>query len=199
MEIRCSGCEKRFVLPEEKIPQVPEFAVKCPGCGEKIVVEQQMEKDNSTQVPPGETIEPDFFPPGSSVAFIFIPEQDIYSRISGILEQKNYYISTARDIREGVLKLRLNEYQVIILRDEEQFFPLLEEVNSWPGRKRRDVNCILIGSSAPSMHQQEAFYRGVNFYLNIDDKDKIDELLEQVLKGFSDYNEPWRMALTMDM
>ena len=49
------------------------------------------------------------------------------------------------------------------------------------------------------MHQQEAFYRGVNFYLNMDDKDKIDELLEQVLKGFSDYNEPWRMALTMDM
>ncbi len=204
MELRCSSCQKKIFLPAEKIPDVPRFALKCPGCGQRIVVENEAvakERDSSAeaqQVKPTKSIEPDFFPPGTNVAFLFVFNKEIRLKAREFFQEKSFYLSTAEDVQEGVLKLRLNEYQLILLEDREEFSPLLGEINSWPGKKRRNVNCLLIGDKAPSMHQQEAFYRGVNFYLNINDKDRIDDLLGQALNGFAIYNEPWNMALVAE-
>ena len=204
MELRCSSCQKKIFLPAEKIPDVPRFALRCPGCGHRIVVENvafAKERDSSVeaqQVKPVKSIEPEYFPPGVNVAFLFILNREIKLKLSEFLQEKGFYLSTAEDVQEGVFKLRLNDYQLILLEDREEFSPLLGEINSWPGKKRRNVNCLLIGDKAPSMHQQEAFYRGVNFYLIINDKDRIDDLLGQALNGFAIYNEPWNMALVAE-
>ncbi|MBT8764009.1 hypothetical protein KFV02_08710 [Desulfohalobiaceae bacterium Ax17] len=204
MDLTCANCQKEIFLPPEKIPNVPRFALKCPGCGERIVVENEAyAKENKTavdkeQVRQTKSIEPDFFPPGANVAFLFTINEEIGLKVSEFFQEKEFYISTAEDVQEGVLKLRLNDYQLILLEDREEIAPLLTEIHSWPGKKRRNVNCLLIGDRAPSMHQQEAFYRGVNFYLHINDKDRIDDLLEQCLNGFVLYNEPWTMALMVE-
>jgi predicted Zn finger-like uncharacterized protein len=200
MFVSCPTCSQTFEIPESKIPDNTRFGVKCPTCREKIVIEPKevREPESEPQAPLSaekrSSIEPDLFPPGSQVVFSFVQSGAWNNALETFFSSQGYYLSKARDVEEAILKLRLNDYQVVILDDRYSNRPVLKEVGVWAGKKRRWVNILLLGDAATSMHQHEAFKRGVNTYLNINDVGRAKELFEESLRGFQIHNEPWTLA-----
>lgn len=141
------------------------------------------------------SVEPDLFPPGSRVCFIFTQHRGLMEKLVATFESQGYYTATADDPGQGVAKLRLNKYDVAIVQHKSSNASLLEEIHSWPGTTRRTMNIIIMGDEAPSMHQSQALILGANFYLNLQDADNLEELIMQCLKGYQLYYHPWHKVL----
>ncbi len=195
MKVICKKCNKEFLVPEEKIPSgIKKFAVKCPSCKDKIVVEVKEEDLKSEkEISDFYTVPPDNFPPGSKTAFLYVFDEVWRREIINFLKEKNYYISEAHEENVGVQKLRINPYNVVFL-EEKNVQPLLQEIGSWPGAQRRETNVILIGDRAESFDLLTAFVAGVNSYLSISDRDKIKELLEEAMDRYKSFIEMWEAA-----
>jgi DNA-directed RNA polymerase subunit RPC12/RpoP len=205
VKAQCDGCGKQFALPPEKVPDKPRSRFTCPSCGTKVLVDRSREEasagdkqaDAAQPEAKGEAydIEPDLFPPGAEVAFVYVQDRSWAEKIEESLQlEGGYLLSRAENGAQALQKLRLNSYQMILLQDGPEAEDLLEEIGSWPGYVRREINCILIGDRAKSFDPGESFIRGVNSYLSIEDRQGIAELLEQAQQSFDQYLEPWRKA-----
>lgn len=139
-------------------------------------------------------VEPDFFPPGSKVCFLCLSDENAVSSLQNIFKNQGYLTSKTADIPTAVQKLRLNQYQCIVTQAGPEFRDILSEISSWPGNVRRDVNLILMGEQEPSFHQQKAFTSGANFYLNINELERMDELIRQTIETYNEYYQPWNQA-----
>lgn len=207
MIIKSPYVNKEFNLPDEKLPDAPRFAMKCPFSGKRIVLEKQ--KDGSFSVSAAESmgsqeaapaapaepaapkkpelklpqVEPDIHPPGTKVAFLYL-EGGWLSAAKSFFEGKGYAVSTASDELEAIAKLRLNNYDVILAEDTQKCGHLCKEIASWQGGKRRGVNYVLIGSQGRSNDPQAAFVNGANSYLAVADEAQAGGLLEGALTGY---------------
>lgn len=202
MKLTCSSCNKTLNVPEDKLPDARRFSVTCPSCNAKITVDRDQQAGGgkgfagAPKAGDRKPIEPEIFPPGSKIAFVFVQNQDWKSAVEKELKSKDYYISTASDQSEGALKMEINQYDVIVLEDLPENEPLLDEINSWSGIKRRDMNVILIGGKAFSMDPNESFYRGVNSYINQKDLQKAGDLLSQCIKAYDIHYELLTLAMS---
>jgi DNA-directed RNA polymerase subunit RPC12/RpoP len=196
MEIKCSNCHKTFNVPEEKLPQASRFTFKCPACQEKTVVELESGKKSLDRATGAQDMgtEPDYFPPGASTALIGVIDEDMEERIRSYLEGKGYYLTIAQDADVAAAKARLNRYNLVFVQDDDRFAPLMNEIHSWGGNVRRETNVILIGERAESFHQSLAFLLAVDFYLNMKDREKIEEYLLLCIKEHEVMNELWFKA-----
>lgn len=211
MHLTCKHCGKSFDLPEHKVPQGQKLRFACPACGEKNVVDLKQGRDKSKTDPKDgkqaeevasskleTTIEPDMYPPGSEVAFIYVYDSVWEDRAKQHFEGKGYYTSLAGDQNEAVQKIALNKYSIVLLEDVPENQSILQEIANWPGDKRREINCILVGGNAENFDSGQAFAKGVNSYLNIEQRDNIEELLENCRENYRIFLEPWKLAQTED-
>lgn len=214
MRFLCACGEKEISIPDEKVPQVPKFAIKCPYCQKKLVVERVGDGYKSsfadapapapapaTAAAPPEppapklpAVEPDVFPPGSTIAFLEVDDAAWRTAAEEVFKAKGIFYSEAAETLVGVAKLRLNNYNVIVIEDCPDCVPLLQEISSWPGIKRKGVNVVMIGGAATSMQPNIAFEKSVNFYLNQADGGRAAELLEECLAGYKLYYRPFAMV-----
>ena len=208
MRFLCACGEKEINIPDEKVPAVPKFALKCPFCQKKLVVERQGDTVKASfaepvpaapaapvaQEPQLPAVEPDVFPPGSTTAFLELDDAAWRTAAEEVFKAKGIYYSEAAETLAGVAKLRLNNYQVILVEDCEDCAPLLAEISSWPGLKRKGVNVVMIGDAAPSMQPNIAFEKSVNFYLNHADGGRAKELIAECLAGYELYYRPFAMV-----
>ena len=89
MLITCYNCNKKFKIPEDKIPSnVSKFAVKCPSCGEKIIVKKEKKVPKKVILQTQKKIEPEMFPPASKVAFLFVDNEKIVEVVKFFLEKR---------------------------------------------------------------------------------------------------------------
>lgn len=139
-------------------------------------------------------VEPDFFPPGSKVCFLCLSDENALTSLQQVFGNSGYITSKAEDMATAVQKLRLNQYQCIVTQDGPEFSEILSEISSWPGNVRREVNLILTGEQEPSFHQQKAFTAGANFYLNINDLERMDDLIRQAIETYNEHYQPWNQA-----
>ena len=286
MRFPCPSCAKDLAIPDEKLPPVNRFALKCPFCKEKLVIDKGdaanparlaepppepppvrpvleeplpvrpvLEEEPGSfgmgeagvsgvsgvshvpasgvsmvgeSAPPPEeggtagveivpaapvappvsppvpppapapsfegTGEPEIFPPGSRVAFLFLADPGWSEGARTFFKEQGYYTSTATDSGEATAKLRLNAYNVLLVEDNEEGRLLLKEMGGWSGVRRRECNVALLGEGASSLDPQPAFRRGANSWLNKADAGRCGELLGEVLKGYELYYELLRMA-----
>lgn len=191
MRITCTHCSRELSVPDEKLPDSPRFKIKCPQCKKEIVVER-MDKVDVTDF--GGTVEPEVFPPGAKVAFLLIKDKSWKNAASAWLKAEKFYQSSASSANEAMLKLRLNEYHLVLVEDLPEYLVVLNEIHSWPGLRRRSVNLVLLGHDAPSLDPQLPFRRGANMYLNISDAARCAELMDNVLKGNEMYYQYLHLA-----
>ncbi len=200
--LTCEQCGKHFDVPEDKLPGQGRFRFTCPGCGGKNVV-QFPKQGRATDAGPGTEAdplveelnsgpEPEMFPPGSEVAFVFVQDQSWWERIESYLLNTGFHVSSAESQSEAVQKLRLNSYQWVILQEGPGQKALLEEMARWPGQQRREVNVVLLGSEAPSFDPRQAFLLGVNAYIALSDEDSAEQVLDQAKGEFEQVLEPWK-------
>ncbi len=191
MRITCTHCTRELSVPDEKLPDTPRFKIKCPQCKKEIVVER-MDKVDAADF--GDTVEPEVFPPGSKVAFLFMTGKSWKNAASAWLKSEKFYQSSASSVNEAMLLLRLNEYHLVMVEDKPEYQVVLTEINSWPGLRRRSVNLVLLGHDAPSLDPQMSFRRGANMYLNLADASRCAELMDNVLKGYEMYYQYLQLA-----
>jgi hypothetical protein len=201
--------DKEINLPDEKVPDVDTFSLKCPYTGKKIIVrkdgdgvnvqaaEPMAEEPLPRQESPAEelpSVEPDVVPPGSKVAFIF-SRQDAWTKAAEkFAETAGYYVSTAEDVLTSVAKLRLNNYDLIFVEEGGDSERIISEVNSWLGLKRRAANFILLGDDGDSMQPHVAFDKGANFYFNKADAGRAEQLFKEAEDGYALYYRPLQEA-----
>ncbi|MGM0424307.1 MAG: hypothetical protein ACQEQX_05215 [Thermodesulfobacteriota bacterium] len=200
MQLHCEHCGKDFDLPREKLPSGERFGFTCPVCKGRNQVDLSVSRAGTQEQAEPESevrtrkVEPDLFPPGAWTAFCFVQDGTWQQALQEVLQQWEYYQSSAQDPGEAVQKLRLNSYDLIAIQDEPQAEPLLQEVGTWPGAVRREINVLLLGPGGPSFDPGLAFSRGVNAYLSLQDKDRARELLQQAREHFRHFILPWEMA-----
>jgi hypothetical protein len=206
MRMTCPCGEREINIPDDKLPAVPKFGLKCPYCQKKLIAERVGDTLRSTFAEPQPApapsasaeprlpaVEPDIFPPGASSAFLELDNAAWRKAAEDFLKEQGFYISEAEETLVGVAKLRLNNYRVVLLEDRPDTAPLLQEISSWPGHKRRSVNVLMIGSGAASMQPAIAFEKSVNAYLNEADVSRAGLLLAETLDAYELYYQPFAM------
>ncbi|WP_028575243.1 hypothetical protein [Desulfonatronovibrio hydrogenovorans] len=151
-----------------------------------------MKHDHDQPVSP--EVEPDYYPPGSKVSFLCLEDQVLFQSFQDLFEQAGYLVTGSSNVQVAVQRLRLNRYQVVVIEDQARFRPVFQETGRWSGRDRRDVNLIALGDRSASLHQQMAFVLGVNYYLNKKDMPRMQDLIKQVIAGYDEYYQPWKLA-----
>ena len=201
MRLSCQHCAKQFSVHQDKIPETGKFVFTCPECGTKNKVsldtmsggdQSAPDRGASEKRPSGAgTSEPEFFPPGSLVGFLFLQDESWILKASDFLQDKGYYISRTTSPGEAVHKLRLNSYDFVFIEEINGYADLLEEISRWPGRQRREVNCLILGSYQRSFDPDIAFVRGMNCAVSSNDLDQAELILEQAGELFGKLIEPW--------
>lgn len=217
MIVKSPYVDKEFNIPDEKLPDAPRFAMKCPFTGKRIVFEKQGEEYAVSAGEPVETaaepapkpapepeqpakpqldlpqVEPDIHPPGTKVAFLFL-DGGWLSAATEFFEGAGYAVSTAEDELEAIAKLRLNNYDVVVCDCCGRTDRLRDEIASWNGGKRRGVNYILVGEEGRSNDPQAIFVHGANSYLAASDEGRAKDLLEGALTGYDLHYQLWETA-----
>jgi hypothetical protein len=222
MRFLCPCGKKELNIPDDKVPNAPRFALKCPLCQKRMVVDlsgaapraffpEEAKAPGATApsepaapaAPPAKAaampaalpaVEPDAFPPGAKVAFVRLDDPAWRTAAETFLREKGFHSSEASEPLVGVAKLRLNHYDVIFLADEPGAAPLLEEISSWPGLRRRGVNLVLVGREGKSLQPDVAFQKAANAYLCTDDAARAGELFGEALTAYEIHYRPVRMA-----
>ena len=201
MRLSCQHCAKQFTLHPDKIPTTGKFLFTCPDCGTKNKVTLDSlsggelsapDREASGKAPSrAESSEPEFFPPGSLVGFLFLRDESWAMKASDYLRDKGFYISRTSSPKEAVHKLRLNPYDFVFIEETEGYTDLLQEISRWPGRQRQEVNCLILGPYQRSFDPDIAFVRGANCAVSTNDVDKAELILEQAAELFTKLVEPW--------
>jgi predicted Zn finger-like uncharacterized protein len=201
MRLTCEHCEYAFDLPDSKVPNASRFRFRCPKCGERNFWDRDQAEREPGETGAGaqdedgvEDMEPEMYPPGEKVAFVFIQDETWREKAEQYCFQAGYHVSTAEKPAEAMQKLRLNSYNMVILEDRQENARVLQEIGKWPGWLRREVNCIMVGDQAESFDPNMAFVQGVNSYLTLNEADQAEELLERAQRSLSRYLELWRLA-----
>ncbi|MFW5730990.1 MAG: hypothetical protein ACOCV7_05015 [Desulfonatronovibrionaceae bacterium] len=149
--------------------------------------------NNSEQKrPPG--TEPEFFPPGSRVCFLCIQTRELEQEFRKAFDNLGYHVSASSEPETALGRIRVNQYQCAVIEYLKDYGPIFDEIARWNGHTRRQLNLIVLGRKAPSLHQQAAFLLGANFYINTADAGLVQELVPQCLDGFEIYYQPWQKA-----
>jgi hypothetical protein len=205
MRIYCQHCGQHFDIPQEKFPKTERVKFTCPRCGEDnridlrefittpVEATESESKPSQAKEQEDDQVEEDAFPLTSSAALLFGYESGWKEKCQSYLQKKGYCISLTDSVQAASQKMRTSFYHIIILEDIPEADELLHQIGRWPGKIRREVNCLLVGHKESSLQSMYVFFRGVNGYLSLNDL-SIEELLEQALQEYVYFYEPWGMA-----
>lgn len=193
MKIHCNSCKQEFQIPDEKVKSLSKFAVRCPKCKEKIVIENKT-RDNYCALDWDSScleLEPENIPLGKLSALIFIKDAKLLTELGNFLQEKGYFLREVKSYEECKGRLTLNNYDLIFLEEGNEADKLIEFINSWPQLRRRESNLILVGEMGKDFDQKISFAKSVNFYLNKNSGEFFLKL-EKCLNDFQVYLSCWK-------
>ena len=125
MEIQCTGCNKRFIIPEEKIPQKDTFQILCPQCHNRITVslkERAAERGEETKEQPQElpiaaaSAEEIY----SDVPLALVGEDNPSHQaiIKEALESLGYKAVLVKNPEEALERMKFVQCEVVVLNEE---------------------------------------------------------------------------------
>jgi len=205
LEITCSGCGSKFIIPDEKIPKGKVVKVKCPKCGEKTVIKAKepsteteiREKDELSELETfsySDDVLPEVYE-GAKLALFVGDNSDLLSHISPHIEEMGYKVIHALDVRDAVGKIRLHQFDLILLQEgfggdiTENL--VMKYLNRLAMAIRRKSFVVLLSNTFKTMDQMRAYALSVNLILNIQDLDKIKEVLYNAIKKQEAFYKPF--------
>lgn len=207
MQIKCSACGRAINIPDEKLPKDKAFNITCPGCKEKVRVDQHLKAAPpaaAAQKPPvpKEAPEPPEQPSALSITEDFEEDEEdlvIYGendQLALILDDKNkdawtqaleergYKIQYAKSAEHAVHKMKFTQFHFVALN--ENFgdvtlgkSPIYQSIIETPMVLRRNIFVALMGPKFKTLNNMEAFANSVNVVINENDIGKLADILKK--------------------
>lgn len=198
MQVTCDACQRSMNIPDEKLPKDQAFSVTCPGCKNKIKVDQHL-KPQSPSKPPeqeealdaaGLVVEEDFEDDDELVIYdendqlALILDEKNQSDWTQALESRGYKIQYAKSPEHAVHKMKFTHFHFIALHenygnkdlDNNSVYQTLIEM---PMVTRRNIFCALMGADFKTLNNMQAFQKSVNVVINEKDIGKLGDILKK--------------------
>lgn len=201
MQVVCDSCKKSMNIPDEKLPKDQAFSITCPGCKNKIKVDQHL-KSNEPSTPPApepeeaidtqsmvvqhEDFEDDdelvIYDENDQLALVL--DEKNQSVWTEALESKDFKIQYAKSPEHAVHKMKLTHFHFIALHENYgnknlESSPVYQTLLEMPMVTRRNIFLALLGSNFKTLNNMEAFQKSANVVINEKDLDKLRDVLKK--------------------
>ncbi|MBC8288001.1 MAG: hypothetical protein H8E42_11065 [Nitrospinae bacterium] len=190
-------------IPDEKLPKDQAFSITCPGCKNKIKVDQHLKTQGSPAVPVSETeevvdaasmvveheeFEDDdelvIYEEGDQLALVL--DEKNQSAWTQALESRDFKIQYAKSPEHAVHKMRFTHFHFIALHenygnkglDNNPVYQVLIEL---PMVTRRNIFLALLGANFKTLNNMQAFQKSANVVINEKDMDKLADVLKKAV------------------
>jgi predicted Zn finger-like uncharacterized protein len=205
MEIICPGCQGKFKIDENKLPEGKAAAVKCPRCKEKFNISRPSAEESDTDAAFDDLFdfaeeEGDSGYDASEKPFDFIEEEGktallceheavIREKLRPTLDVLEYHITEVPHSREALKNMRFHVYDLIVINEDfdsqdPDANPILIYLERQPMEIRRNIFVVMLSNRFRTMDQMRAFQKSVNMIVNIRNIDDFDKILQ---RGMADY------------
>jgi len=210
MEILCDFCQVKLSIPDEKLPAGQRVSVKCPRCGNKLIIEAPAARPDTLQgaiqtlkgpgaesrVPPLDTLsglddtEADralrSYGEGEKLALIMAAPTDPADQMKEMLDQLDYSSIPAKNIPEAVTKMQFQKFDLVLLSNHFDDTPLtqspiLQYLNHLSMSVRRRMFIVLIGDTFRTMDPMMAFALSVNLVARWNDLGSLANILRRAI------------------
>ncbi|MBT5027565.1 MAG: hypothetical protein HOM97_04160 [Nitrospina sp.] len=200
MQVTCNACQRSMNIPDEKLPKDQAFSITCPGCKNKIKVDQHLQNQQTPSEPDqketldavGMAVEFDEFEDDDEELVIY-EENDQLALIldsanqpawTQVLESRGYKIQVAKSPEHAVHKMKFTHFHLIALHenygnknlDGNVVYQTLIEM---PMVTRRNIFFALMGSNFKTLSNAQAFQKSANVVINEKDIDKLENVLKK--------------------
>ena len=198
MEITCKGCGSRFIVPDEKIPKGKIVKIKCPKCGEKTVIEPEQEtKDELLEIEDysysDDTLSDVY--EDSRLALFVGDDTDLLNRILQPIDDMGYRLIHAPSAKDAIGKMRLHHFDLIFLQEgfgeDIKESLVMKYINRLSMAVRRKTFVVLLSNNLKTLDQMMAYALSVNLILNIQDIDRIKDILNNAIKRHEAFYKPF--------
>lgn len=193
MKLHCPGCQTSFSISGDKVPADKDVKILCPKCRTPVErVDEDVEA--ASRMPTPEYMEDDLdttsidvFDQGVKAALVCITDPVHSRRMSTVLEQMDYHLTTASTCKSALDKLARMQFDMVILEESHgdtrlSENPVLQHFQFMPMPARRDFFICLLSPTLATLDRMNAFRLGVDLILNERDMDKAKILLMRAMK-----------------
>ena len=201
MQVTCNECQKSINIPENKLPKDQAFSITCPGCKNKIKVDQHL-KTPSSPTPPEpkqeeavdtvgmvmnqEEFEDDddlvIYDENDQLALIL--DETNQSAWTQALESRDYKIQYAKSPEHAIHKMKFTHFHFIALHEnygnkDLSTNPVYKVLTEMPMVTRRNIFVALMGKNFKTLKNMQAFQKSVNVVINESDIGKLEDVLKK--------------------
>lgn len=199
MQVVCEACKRSMNIPDEKLPKDQAFSITCPGCKNKIKVDQHLQPkeppvapkpeevvDAPSMVVEHEEFEDDdelvIYEEGDQLALVL--DEKNQSAWTKALEGRDFKIQYAKSPEHAVHKMKFTHFHFIALNENyggkglennSVYQTLIEQ----PMVTRRNMFLALLGTNFKTLNNMQAFQASANVVINEKDMDKLGDILKK--------------------
>jgi hypothetical protein len=201
-------------IPDEKLPKDQTFSITCPGCKNKIKVDQHL-KTPDPPTPPqqeealdtaGMVVDQEEFEDDELVIYdendqlALILDETNQSAWTQALESRDYKIQYAKSPEHAVHKMKFTHFHFIALHenygnkdlDNNTVYKTLIEL---PMVTRRNIFVALIGKNFKTLKNMQAFQKSVNVVINEKDINKLEDVLKKSISEIEIFYKVFKETL----
>tara|TARA_Y100000815_G_scaffold170614_1_gene154964 strand:- start:461 stop:1090 length:630 start_codon:yes stop_codon:yes gene_type:complete len=201
-------------IPDEKLPKDQAFSITCPGCKNKIKVDQHL-KTPDPPTPPqqeealdtaGMVLDQEEFEDDELVIYdendqlALILDETNQSAWTQALESRDYKIQYAKSPEHAVHKMKFTHFHFIALHenygnkdlDNNTVYKTLIEL---PMVTRRNIFVALIGKNFKTLKNMQAFQKSVNVVINEKDINKLEDVLKKSISEIEIFYKVFKETL----
>ncbi len=210
MQVTCNACQRS----DEKLPKDQAFSITCPGCKNKIKVDQHL-KTPDPPTPPqqeealdtaGMVVDQEEFEDDELVIYdendqlALILDETNQSAWTQALESRDYKIQYAKSPEHAVHKMKFTHFHFIALHenygnkdlDNNTVYKTLIEL---PMVTRRNIFVALIGKNFKTLKNMQAFQKSVNVVINEKDINKLEDVLKKSISEIEIFYKVFKETL----
>ena len=214
MQVTCNACQRSMNIPDEKLPKDQAFSITCPGCKNKIKVDQHL-KTQDPPTPPkqeedldtaGMVVDQEEFEDDELVIYdendqlALILDKTNQSAWTQALESRDYKIQYAKSPEHAVHKMKFTHFHFVALHenygnkdlDSNTVYQTLIEM---PMVTRRNIFVALIGKNFKTLKNMQAFQKSVNVVINEKDINKLEDVLKKSISEIEIFYKVFKETL----